>query len=136
MNSDEIVTWNVFKHSSFSKEVYQLSIEHRELSLSDFSEKLKRICRYYYWSKCEWEVVVTSWPPRVSEKELERLNKEKEEYLRTWGKELYSLIINPETGKKVDVYSQLALNWDVFVKYVWEKLYSSKTNIKGEEESE
>lgn len=45
---------------------------------------------YYFWSKCEWEVLVTPWiSPRESEK------------------------------KKVDVCWQIMNNWDVFVDYTW-----------------
>lgn len=45
---------------------------------------------YYFWSKCEWEVLVTPWiSPRESEK------------------------------KKIDVCWQIMNNWDVFVDYTW-----------------
>ena len=47
--------------------------------------------RYYYWSKCEWEIVLSDWPPS-----------------ETFKKE------------KVDVYSQVVLNWDIFSEYIWE----------------
>ena len=52
---------------------------------------------YYYRSKCEWEVIVSSWPPsdRVPE-------------------------------RKVDVYDQVMLNWDVFIGYVWEQAHARK----------
>lgn len=45
---------------------------------------------YYFWAKCEWEVLVAPWiSPLESEK------------------------------KKVDVCWQIMNNWDVFVDYTW-----------------
>ena len=26
-----------------------------------FSERIKRIAQYYFWSKCEYEILITSW---------------------------------------------------------------------------
>lgn len=48
---------------------------------------------YYFWSKCEWEVLLTSWVHggRDDAPEL-----------------------------KIDVYYQLKMNWDHFVDYVWQ----------------
>ena len=55
------------------------------VSVSEIQEEL-----YYFWSKCEWEVLVTPWiSPRESEK------------------------------KKIDVCWQIMNNWDVFVDYTW-----------------
>ena len=45
---------------------------------------------YYFWAKCEWEVLITPW---VGGKGVE--------------------------DKKVDVCWQIMNNWDVFVDYVW-----------------
>ena len=46
---------------------------------------------YYFWSKCEYEIIVTCNP------EWDRFKKE-----------------------KIDVYDQLQLNWNKFVDYIWE----------------
>lgn len=43
-----------------------------------------------YWSKCEWEIILSPWPPRDGEQDI-----------------------------KVDVYDQIKINWDHFVDYVW-----------------
>ena len=56
----------------------------------DFAKQLRSEVMYYFWSKCEWEVLVTPWiSPRESEK------------------------------KKIDVCWQIMNNWDVFVDYTW-----------------
>lgn len=45
---------------------------------------------YYFWSKCEWEIILSDFPPSKKFQE-----------------------------KKVDVYEQVMLNWDIFINYVW-----------------
>ena len=45
---------------------------------------------YYFWSKCEWEIILSDWPPSD-----------------TFCKE------------KIDVFDQVMLNWDIFVDYIW-----------------
>lgn len=44
----------------------------------------------YYWSKCEWEIILSHWPPRKNAQEL-----------------------------KIDVYDQVMLNWPIFCDYIW-----------------
>lgn len=61
-------------------------IEH---TLEDY---LKRLCMYYFWSKCEYEVIVSAWPPREG------------------------------SDRKIDIYSQLEANWPVFREIVFKEL--------------
>lgn len=40
--------------------------------IDDFlEEKFKRECMYYFWSKCEYEVVIQSWPSKDIEKKID-----------------------------------------------------------------
>jgi len=55
-------------------------------------KRLDRLCLYYFWSKCEYEVIVSAWPPRDG------------------------------SDKKIDVYSQLKANWELFKNIVIEDL--------------
>lgn len=58
---------------------------------NEFAAKLKSEMMYYFWCKCEWEIVLTPWIGRKD-----------------------------GTGeKKIDIYDQLRLNWDHFVDYCW-----------------
>lgn len=87
-NSRSIETFNVFEHGSFREYVKQAAKKYQ--SKEDFAKQLRSEVMYYFWSKCEWEVLVTPWvSPRESEK------------------------------KKVDVCWQIMNNWDVFVDYTW-----------------
>ena len=45
---------------------------------------------YYFWSKCEYEILITTWFERKDFKD-----------------------------EKIDVYDQLQLNWNAFIDYIW-----------------
>lgn len=59
-----------------------------------FKEEVRNIVMYYYWAKCEWEVIISAWPPNENAKE-----------------------------EKVDVYSQVMLNFDVFYNYIYNNIF-------------
>lgn len=111
INRGKIKTFNVFKHHSFREDVEKLLKE--DLTYDEFFERLNRIAQYYFWSKAEYEMVITSWVPHIDNEELDRINKEREEYPRYLAHH-----VNLDVGEKVDFYDQLHLNWEQFVKYV------------------
>lgn len=95
-NSRKIEVHNVFNHLRFvrdlTKELKKIekSDASEEKKKDDFAEAMRKELMYYYWSKCEWEVIVSHWPQ---------------------GKD--------DRDEKIDVYDQVRLNWDKFVDYVW-----------------
>ena len=64
-NSQKIIKWNIFNHGSFKKEVDVLLKE--KIDKDDFSEKLKREVMYYFWSKCEYEIILSPWTGRADD---------------------------------------------------------------------
>lgn len=58
-NSQKIVKWNVFNHGSFKEEVAKLLRE--KFNKEEFSEKLQKELMYYFWSKCEYEIILSPW---------------------------------------------------------------------------
>lgn len=97
-NSGTIKIHNVFDHWSLMEDLGKTMRRlnrNKELSEDEkkaqFLEELRRDMMYYYWSKCEWEVIVSHWP------QSERCKDE-----------------------KIDVYDQVRMNWDLFCEYVWE----------------
>lgn len=99
MNSGNIEVYNIFQHGGFLDDVKTIYKKHKN-EYDIFCEKVKRSLGYYFWSKCEWEVVVDHWPP----------SDKKDRY----------------KPRKIDVYNQVMLNWDVFINYVWEMTHARK----------
>jgi hypothetical protein len=85
----EFVSYNVFDHYSFDEAVRKDFKKYKD-DFNAFADKLKSEAMYYYWSKCEWEMLLSTWPP-----------------------------CDRYQPKKVDVYDQLCLNWEQFLLYTW-----------------
>ena len=98
INKRRITTFNVFEHYSFYKDLKKEIKIYK--NIEEFSDRLRRIVMYYFWSKCEYEIILTCWP--------------------SWDK---------FKEEKIDVYSQLDLNWDKFVNYIWD---NKKEILKNE----
>ena len=64
-NAQKIIRWNVFNHGSFKNEVNKILQE--KLNKEIFSEKLKREVMYYFWSKCEYEIILSPWTGRADD---------------------------------------------------------------------
>ena len=77
---------------------------------------------YNFWSKCEWEVVITDWPTHITVEELNRLQKELDGHTAAYGNPPYALSVDLRVAEKIDVYDQIMLNWDIFINYLWENL--------------
>ena len=126
INRKEIVEYNIFAHSGFANEVDELLKE--DVSRDEFDEKLRMILFYYFGSKAEYEVVITSWVPHIDRAELDRLNTEYEKHNQQWGYYPHALSVEPDVGRKVDIYNQVMINWDRFRDYLWSK-YRLEHNI-------
>ena len=117
INSKKIETFNIFRHAGFVNDIERYFKKYKDKE--EFAKNLRHSLMYYFWSKSEYEVVVTSWPPNIKMNELDRLNTERERGLKEYDREPYSLYVNPDVGIKVDIYSQVMNNWDVFLGYIW-----------------
>ena len=94
-NSGQIKPYNIFDHGFFLRDLQKAAekVHVREDIPEEkeaFLETLKRDLMYWYWSKCEWEIIISHWVGRTDAKDI-----------------------------KVDVYDQVMLNWDIFCEYVW-----------------
>lgn len=116
-NTKKIEVYNIFDHASFKRDVQEAYTTCK--TQKEFVEKLKRTLMYYFWSKCEWEVIITDWPTHVSVAEVERMSAEIAKYEADYGHKPYSTGVNLKVAEKIDVYNQVMLNWEAFVNYVW-----------------
>lgn len=61
-----------------------------DLTKEQFEEELDRKLLYSFWSKCEYETII---------------------YMASW--------VGQSKPIKIDIYSQVKLNWNRFVDYCW-----------------
>ena len=92
VNARQIVKYDVFSHVSFLVDATSAYKNHKD-DFKAFSKALKDCLRYYFWGQCEWEVILSAWPPSPKFKE-----------------------------SKISVYDQVMLNYDVFAQRVWDYL--------------
>lgn len=91
-NRRSMKDYNIFRHSGFVKylcEIYQKEL----LSAVDFQEEVRRELQYCFWSKCEYEIVLTEWPPHED--------------------------VSQDVREKIDVYDQITLNFDRFIEWLY-----------------
>lgn len=109
--------WNVFYHDINRQKITTLNIfnhwkfaEDVQKSLKkfknkdEFAEQLRRDLFYYFGSKCEYEVVIKPWAGGRGHEDI-----------------------------KVDIYTQVRNNWDVFVDYCWNSKIHRPRKKKVEE---
>lgn len=89
-NKREIKTFNIFDHLKVVEDIEEANKKYHQ-DKENFLECLRRTCMYHFWSKCEWEIILSGWPP-----------------------------VDNFKDEKISVYDQLNLNWDVFCNFVWE----------------
>lgn len=92
INKKRIKVYNIFEHKDFMEDcddAWEDYInEHRDFS--KFKKDIESNLMYYFWSKCEWEIVLSDFPPSDSFQK-----------------------------KKIDVYQQVKINWDKFIDYLF-----------------
>lgn len=158
INKHEIKPYNVFNHGGFIKGLNQMFkdikkegkkyLEEHGYGMDNYKwstrdenkynkymesfvdEYLRKECGYYFWSKCECEVVITSWPTYITLGEYYRIDKELANYIKEYDKVPLALNVCPEIGEKIDIYDQLRLNWDAFKRYVLEHEKEIKKQYK------
>ena len=105
-NQDELMPYDV--GCRFVDEVDSDRLSSLPRSYAELEDYLRSKACYYFWSKCEYEMIVTGWPQQKNE-------------------------------AKIDVCTQLRLNWDRFVKAFWDEVYEPyylKKVLKAAEKAE
>lgn len=97
--------WNVFYYDINKRQITTLDVFNHCKFYNDVQENLKKIkdkeefakklksdLMYYFWCKSEYEVIISSWCGGMNTECI-----------------------------KVDIYTQIMNNWDIFVDYVWNR---------------
>jgi hypothetical protein len=114
----EIFPVNIFEYNyNFIKDLLTAKKKYKD-NFEEFANYTRNSLQYYYWAKCEYETVITSWPPYIENEELNRLNKEKTEKIQK-GENFYRVSVQLNVGYKIDIYTQVMMNWDRFINYIW-----------------
>lgn len=102
-NAQKIEIFNVFRHYGFHEDCKKAARKYSK-DKEAFEKAIKSSAMYYFWSKCEWEIILSDWPPSG------RFSKE-----------------------KIDVYDQLRLNWQAFIDYTWDHAVELRRREKKEQ---
>lgn len=86
-NRKKIEVFNIFNHGRFREDFNKLCKESEDKEY--FSQRLKLNLMYYFWAKCEYELLISPW------------------------------IGDENVHKKIDIYSQVMNNWEHFLEYCW-----------------
>jgi len=90
-----IRTINVFNHFSFTEDCKRVYRKYRKPEdINKLEEEIKSLAKYYFWSKCEYEIIITRWPQPKEDQNFKPI--------------------------KRDVYDQIELNWNIFFKHFTE----------------
>lgn len=101
-NKKKIEEFNIFNHGCFNEDVQTLL--RPGFSKDYFEHRLKALLQYYFWSKSEYEILISPW------------------------------IGDENASQKIDIYNQILINWDKFVDYVWSFRDKSEEKIHDKEE--
>ena len=127
INAQKIETYNIFKHYSFLEYVKKAAKKCNDKY--EFAEQLKRELQYYFWAKCEWELIIEITEdnhiflnPWVGCREPEKVRIDiTDDTNLDWrsfaDKHTKQQIYGNEA--KFDVYDQVAYRWEEFVDYCW-----------------
>ena len=127
INAQKIEVYNVFKHWSF-RECAKSAIR-KFKTKEEFAKRLKVELMYYFWSKCEWELVVEITAdnrifinPWVGCREPEKVRIDVTEDIgfdwRGFAEKHTRRQIHGNQAK-IDVYDQVDYRWEEFVNYCW-----------------
>ena len=91
INKRKRKVFNIVNHKRYKQEIVELLNHRDDYTLEEFKEKVKSSTMYYYWCKCEWEILIAPWVGYFDKESV-----------------------------KIDVYKQLEMNWNHYIKYLWE----------------
>lgn len=124
INRDEIKKFNIFDHRRFRENV--LKLIKKSSKKEDFKENLRKEVLYYFWSKCEWELVIEVTEnnhiflkPWCGCLEPDKVKVDVTDDKSFDWKGFVEKHIIYNNKAKIDVYDQVLYMWEDFSKYVW-----------------
>ena len=120
-NAKRFELYDVLKY----KEDFIKKLKKKVTSKEEFAQKMKSEMMYYFWSKCEWEVIITNkdgsiiMSPWVGPEDitLDVTDREDFNWVDFFNKEVGNYI--NKTSIKIDIWDQIFYRWDAFIEYCW-----------------
>lgn len=107
-SNNDIQVLNVFDHNLFYDGCVEAKKKHK--NFLDFSKRINELLMWYFWGKYEYEIIITSFSPYIGKEEINRISNLKP---------IYRENVSLEVEEKIDVYTQIMLNWSQFINYLW-----------------
>lgn len=138
INKQEITTFDIFKHCS-SYEYSKKALKKCETK-DEFAKVLRREMQYYFWCKCEWELIIeitednrillSPWCGcRNSEDAKVDVTDDTNFDWRGFAEAHIRRQVN-RSKAKIDVFSQVDYVWDEFVDCCWNQQRKRKRKKK------
>lgn len=129
INKNEIKKFNVFNHWKSEEDTKKNLKKYK--NKEEFSEQLRKDVMYYFWSKSEYELIITltedgrvllsPWCGcRNPEEATIDVTDDSSFDWRGFAEKHIALQIFKNEAK-IDIYEQLMYVWDEFVDYVWDR---------------
>lgn len=116
---DKMGTFNVFNSHRFMSSLINICLE-EGLDFEKFNNRINSAAIYSFWCKYEYEVGIVPFPPCISMDKYYNIKDQYNQHKEKYHNEPKYLYATPDGFEKIDAYGQLQLNWDCFVKYIWE----------------
>jgi len=118
---------NIFEYNwVFLKDGLLYAKKHYSNNFKKFADHVRSWLQYEYWARTEYEILVSRWPGKfLYQEDIDKLQKELDEESARNKRDGYDSITpstqycDPSTVK-IDVYTQVMMNWDRFIHYVWD----------------
>lgn len=135
-NAKKIEKYNIFRHYGFNNDVkkYLNKCENKEV----FAHELEISLQYYFWCKSEWELIIEITEnnriilyPWIGHKEPNEVETDVTDDTDFDWTSFAKLHIDKQyygNRAKIDVYSQVMNNWDMFLDYCWNSKYNGGNN--------
>ena len=114
INSRKFESYNIIPYlvSRYNKS------KNKPKTFGEFKEFIKNESMYQWWSRCEYEIILSPWPYLSSPSE--RYDKKGENDIEAW-KEHWKKHLTE--CKKIDVYDQIIMNLDIITKLFMENIH-------------
>lgn len=126
INAQKIEKYDIFKHGGFRE--YATKAAKKYKNREEFAEQIKRELMYYFWSKCEYELIVEitenncilliPWCGCKTTEQVDVTDIKDFDWRGFAEKHIRRQVY--KNRAKIDIYDQVNYVWDDFIEYVWQ----------------